>query len=54
MDPHKTAAMLARGGWDLGKGNVTAQLKAVNARMMTSDVVTTTVQVDDRAPVLTG
>ena len=54
MDVYKTAAMLAENErWRL-RSVVTAQLKAVNDRQMTSEVVSSTVQLDDTKPLLTG
>ena len=54
LDVYKTAAMLAESDrWRL-RSVVTAQLKAVNDRQMTSEVVSSTVQLDDTKPLLTG
>ena len=54
LDVYKTAAMLERGKGGSGRGVITGQLKAVNDRMMTSEVVSATALLDDSKPLLTG
>ncbi|KAK7493733.1 hypothetical protein BaRGS_00015062 [Batillaria attramentaria] len=54
LDSYKTSAIIERGSQNLPTGSVTAQVRATNARQMMSDVLTTSVKVDDEQPVLTG
>ncbi|KAK7493722.1 hypothetical protein BaRGS_00015051, partial [Batillaria attramentaria] len=54
LDSYKTSAILERGSQKLPTGSVTAQVRATNARQMTSDVVSASVKVDDGQPMLTG
>nr|KAG5704394.1 hypothetical protein BaRGS_031100 [Batillaria attramentaria] len=53
LDSYKTSAILERGSQKLPTGSVTAQVRATNARQMTSDVVSASVKVDDGQPMLT-
>ena len=54
LDVYKTAALLERGEGGSGRGVVTGQLRAVNGRAVTSEVVSATAQLDDTKPSLTG
>ena len=54
LDVHETCGVLEKQGQRLPAGTVTAQMRASNARLMTSDVVTAVVRLDDTKPVLTG
>ncbi|KAK7496758.1 hypothetical protein BaRGS_00011967, partial [Batillaria attramentaria] len=54
VDIYKTSAILELSENRLLTGNITAQIRAVNARTMTSETLSTTVRLDDRKPLLTG
>ncbi|KAK7460765.1 hypothetical protein BaRGS_00038812, partial [Batillaria attramentaria] len=54
LDSYKASAVLEKGLHPLPAGNVTLQVRAVNARQMTSDVASSTVRLDNEKPALTG
>ncbi|XP_070207962.1 uncharacterized protein [Littorina saxatilis] len=54
LDAYKTSAVLHKMGDLLPKGEITAELRAVNVRNMTSRTVSKSVQLDDLPPLLTG
>ncbi|KAK7493717.1 hypothetical protein BaRGS_00015046, partial [Batillaria attramentaria] len=54
LNIYKTSAVLERNDHKLPSGSVTAQVRAVNARQMMSDITSATVELDDSKPVLTG
>ncbi|KAK7473968.1 hypothetical protein BaRGS_00034797 [Batillaria attramentaria] len=54
VDSYKSSAVLEKGLHPLLAGNVTVQVRAVNTRQMTSDVVSHTVRLDNDKPELTG
>ena len=54
LEAYKTCAVVGKADSTFPVENVTAQVRAVNERLMTSDVITSVVRVDDSKPVLTG
>ena len=54
LNVYKTEAMLEKGAEGAWNGVITAELKAVNDRQLTSEVVSATAPLDDDKPRLTG
>ena len=54
LDAYKTCCVLEKPDLTFPVGNVSAQIRAVNERSMTSELVSAAVRVDDSKPALTG
>ncbi|KAK7493739.1 hypothetical protein BaRGS_00015068, partial [Batillaria attramentaria] len=53
LDPYKTSVLLERGTEAFPSGSLTAQVRAVNERRMTSETASSVIQLDDSSPILT-
>ena len=54
LEAYKTCAVVGKAESTFSVENVTAQVRAVNERLMTSNVISSVVRVDDSKPALTG